>query len=297
MTFVICKLPKAGLGNQLFPLMKASVFAHLNELPLLVANYRQIRIGTYLRGEKSKRQYHSCFNFQKNILEDLNTHLRIIFSKALVIHEPPLEKFSVLASNSNYRFEIVPNWVNYFEHLKDHRQLVKTLLHNHLRKEILQELERLPSPIIGVHIRMGDFRKLAQDEDFSKVGAVRTPEEYFVNTIQSIRSIHGTKLPVSIFTDGFRHEFKNLLNLGNITFVEGNRDIVDMLLLSKSKIIVTSAGSTFSYWSGFLSEAPIIMHPDHIHQPLRAAHDTFAGYEGVFDDQNDKLTNSIKAIQ
>ena len=68
-----------------------------------------------------------------------------------------------------------------------------------------------------------------------------------------------------------------------------------MLLLSKSKIIVTSAASTFSYWSGFLSEAPIIMHPDHIHKPIRANQPS-ALFEGPFDANNEILINQIKNI-
>jgi hypothetical protein len=56
-----------------------------------------------------------------------------------------------------------------------------------------------------------------------------------------------------------------------------------MLLLSKSKIIVISTGSTFSYWSGFLSNAPMIMHPDHIHARIRNLDEKGLLFEGDFD--------------
>lgn len=296
MSFVICRLPKAGLGNQLFPLMKAYVFAHINELPIIITNYRQLKIGVYLRGEKSKRNYRGYFNFEQNLLKDLDNYRKIKFSKAPIICEPFLSTLSVTATDRNYKLEAIPNWVNYFDQLKNYRQLVKILLTNLLRKEVTLELEKLVSPIIGVHVRMGDFRKLAKSEDFSKVGAVRTPEEYFVKIIKLIRLINGSHLPVSVFTDGFKHEFNELLSLDNITFIDGNKDIVDLLLLSRSKIIVTSAGSTFSYWAGFLSEVPIIMHPDHIHEPIRWTNELDA-FEGVFDSSNPKLVDYIKQIK
>ena len=54
---VICKLPRAGLGNQLFPLLKAYTFAQLNDLPVIVINYHQIKVGPWLRREKNKRYY------------------------------------------------------------------------------------------------------------------------------------------------------------------------------------------------------------------------------------------------
>ncbi len=41
---VICKLPKAGLGNQLFPLLKGYVFARLNHLPILVVGFNYLKI-------------------------------------------------------------------------------------------------------------------------------------------------------------------------------------------------------------------------------------------------------------
>jgi hypothetical protein len=67
----------------------------------------------------------------------------------------------------------------------------------------------------------------------------------------------------------------------SISMVEGNTDIVDLLLMSKSKVIVTSAGSTFSYWAGFLSDAVIIMHPDHIYSPIRPSTVDEILYEGA----------------
>ena len=176
MNIVVCKLPRAGLGNQLFPLMKAYVFAHLNGYTVIVTNFRQIRIGAYIRAEKSKRQYNGYFNFQKSFLKELDNWRRVRFSNSIVIHEPRLERLSSADLRYSYLFDAVPNWDNYFDQLKNYRHLVKNLLFNLLRKEVREELENLQAPIIGIHIRMGDFRKLKENEIFSKVGAVRTPE-------------------------------------------------------------------------------------------------------------------------
>ena len=165
-----------------------------------------------------------------------------------------------------------------------------------MRNDVKVELENLQAPVIGIHIRMGDFRKLKENEIFSEVGAVRTPVDYFITIIRSIRAMNGHQLPVSVFTDGFRHELSRLFELENIVLIEGNRDITDLLLLSKSKIIITSAGSTFSYWAGFLSDVPIIMHPDHIHGPLRSNKESEL-YEGMFDPNNPELIEYIRNIQ
>ena len=152
--------------------------------------------------------------------------------------------------------------------------------------------------MIGVHIRMGDFRKLKQGEDFSRVGHVRTPEHYFIDAVNAIRKINGKKLPVSLFTDGYRHEFEEIFKLDNIEMIEGNADIVDLLLLSRSSILVAANGSTFSYWAGFLADAPLIKHPDHLYAAFRPDEINAQFYEGplLHDNIDPLLEKNIRDI-
>jgi len=300
MASVHCKVPKTGLGNQLFPIVKAHVFGALNNLPIVVTGYRQFKLGPYLRGEKSKRNYSNYFSFQKNIVaawfEERSIHA--LAEKGLAT-EPRVERLQESErKNAVYLFSEHPHYHDYFVGLRENRDEARKQLQCILRREIIDEVNSKTSPVIGVHIRMGDFRKLKQGEDFSQVGATRTPEGYFIDCINKIRSINGSTLPVSIFTDGYRHELKELLALKEVEIIEGNRDIVDLLLLSRSKIIITSAGSTFSYWSGFLADAPVILHPDHIYAPLRPESVNKKFYEGPLggNSQPELLIKNIAAI-
>jgi hypothetical protein len=68
---------------------------------------------------------------------------------------------------------------------------------------------------------------------------------------------------VTIFTDGRPGDVAPLLALKNAQLADDNPDIVDLLLLSRSKCIIAAAGSTFSYWAGFLADAPVVLHPSH----------------------------------
>lgn len=296
MSLVVCKLPKAGLGNQLFPLMKAQVFAHLNDLPVIITGYHQFKIGPYLRGEKSKRNYNDYFNFQKNFFGELSDKWKLNKSNDLEIcAEHSLEKIvdDEIAEPKIYFYNEIPHWSDYFGELKSYRELVVNIFYNLLSKNIKKKISLQQAPCIGVHIRMGDFRKLKDGEDFSKAGLVRTPENYFVDVIKNIRQVHGTNLPVSIFSDGKKNELQSILELENVSLIEGNPDIVDLVLLSNSKIIVSSAASTFSYWAAFLSNAPVILHPDHINNKIRSDEGL---YEGALDLQNETLMNYIKSI-
>jgi hypothetical protein len=297
MSIVVCKLPKAGLGNQLFPLMKAFTLGQINNFPVIIVGYNQLKIGPYLRKEKSKRKYSNYFNFQKSLLGEQIDKWRVFKNKHLQIQSESIIEQKQWTDKVLYKYEAIPHWNNYFDQLKQYRDLVIELLNKQIKKTIHTQVEKQIRPNIGVHIRMGDFRKLKEGEEFSKVGAVRTPEQYFIDIIKNIRQIHGTSLPVSVFTDGYKHEFEELFLLDNINIVEGNSDIIDMLLLSKSKIIVCSAGSTFSYWAGFLANAPLIMHPDHIHQPIRPDEINEVYYEGSWDNNNSILINNILNIE
>jgi hypothetical protein len=298
MNVVICNLPKAGLGNQLFALMKAQLFAHLHNLPVLVTGYRQVNIGPYLRNEKVKRNYNNYFKFQKNICQYLSTEFRMLIKrKSGWIKEPAFNGKSMSVSDSFFYFGEIPHWRDYFGVLRENRQLTMKLFYDMVRDDILKQANEYTAPCVGVHIRMGDYRKLQTGEDFNKVGLVRTPEEYFIYVINAIRKIHGTCLPVTVFTDGYRNELEKVFSLKDISMAEGNPDIVDMLILSKSKIIVASAGSTFGYWAGFLSDAILILHPDHIHEPIRRSGQCKHLYEGPIDLRNQLLVDNIRSIQ
>ena len=198
--------------------------------------------------------------------------------------------------NKSFQFSEPPYYKNFFAGLNLNRSLTKEIFWELLNDSIKKKLENKKSPCIGVHIRMGDFPKLQPGVDFREVGQVRTPESYFIKVIQNIREIHGSPLPVTIFTDGFRHEFESLFTLENISMSEGNADIVDLVLLSRSEIIVTATGSTFSYWAGFLSEVPVILHPDHIHNNNRLPSENPELYEGPLDKNNPVLVNAIQKI-
>jgi len=145
----------------------------------------------------------------------------------------------------------------------------------------LKELERQRAPVIAVNVRMGDFRKLQSYERFDQVGNVRTPLNYFRKLIEDIRMAHGSELPVEIITDGMKWELSELLDLPSVSIAPARSKIIDILVMSQSRILICSAGSTFSYWGGFLGECALIHHPDHIHTPIRPAEINRNSYEGA----------------
>ena len=112
------------------------------------------------------------------------------------------------------------------------------------------------------------------------VGGVRTPIEYFLTLIRGIREVHGSPLPVTVFSDGSAAELRGLLSEPGVQKAPAGTAIVDMLLMAASQVLVPSAGSTFGYWGAFLGDNAVVLHPDHIHEPIRPVEINRSWYEG-----------------
>jgi hypothetical protein len=270
-------LPVAGLGNKLSVWAKAAVFAHQNGLPLAVVGWSWPRPRAILRGKlRAERQY------RRHFVPRYRELAKFVGSFALmrrIVTEPAMSEDAQL-QDAIYVFNRGPHWSDYFGAIREQRDLVRKLLYSELTPSILAALETMRRPCVAVHIRCGDFRHLQPDEDFAKVGGVRTPLGYFEAIIGGIRARRREILPVTLFSDGTDAELAALLALPNVTRSKAGNDVLDLLLMSRASLIVSAAGSTFSKWSGFLSDTPLIMHPSHVHRPLRPRYVDERFYEG-----------------
>lgn len=182
--------------------------------------------------------------------------------------------------------------------MKDHRYLVIDLFFNILNEDLKKKYNDLLNPIIGVHIRRGDFLTYHGDDHFMVNGNTKTPDFYFIDIINKIREYTNKVIPVKVFSDAYKSELKNILNLENIELIENNNDMLDLLHLSKSQLIITSAGSTFSYWASFLSNATLIIHKNHHIKHLRDPITNSIYYEGPFVEpsKNKLLKNNLENL-
>src|SRR6202008_751210 len=75
-----------------------------------------------------------------------------------------------------------------------------------------------------------------------------------------IREYANEELSVTVFTDALPEEIAAVVALPNVVIAENKPDIIDILLLSQSKIMMLSSTSTFGYWAAFLSDAVVLRH-------------------------------------
>jgi hypothetical protein len=286
---VISKLPRAGLGNKLFVWAHGVVFAHNNKMQHITIGWLQIMIGPILRGEKSLRFYNGFFKNDKS-------KFSLWFLKKSKYVNLSYKECNTLVDQKNnyYFFSEVPHWKHYFEGLTQNRDLIIDIFFKTLQPNYSKIYQSLQSNEIAVHIRMGDFKPLGDNEDFAKAGLVRTPLHYFIEVINGIREITKQTNSVTVFSNGTKQELKEILELPKVTLAENNNDLVDLLHMSKSKVIVLSAASTFGQWAGFLSNAILLHHPNHFHSYIRNQNEIT--FEGKWDENNTKLIESIKSL-
>lgn len=297
---VLADIPRAGLGHRLFVWARALVFARINDLPLLVAGWNRFAIGPMLRRERRSRLYVSYFRG-----DGCGPLVRAMAACTLRrVVEPPIERLSGAQHGQKaclYVFTKAPHWSDYFGVIKPHRDYVRDHLMGMIRRRHYRLLADCARPVVGLHIRMGDYRPLRPGEDFSTAGGhVRTPLSYYGAAVRALREIHGSELPVSVFTDGYPDELREVLDLPGVSLVDTGSDIADLLLLSRSDVMVGS-NSSFAFWAAFLSERTVLMHPLHFWSPTRPDGINARAYEGRFTpdvhEWPEQLVHEVHAIR
>jgi len=131
--------------------------------------------------------------------------------------------------------------------------------------KLLQFVDNVGDFPIGINIRCGnDFKSAPSATDYSWIGWLqKTPISWFVETLHTIRERAGWPVPAVVVSDGSKEVLRDLLALENVTFLRPGNAITDMLVLSKSKILLASASSTFSAWACFFGQMPTVTAPGH----------------------------------
>lgn len=297
-------LPKAGLGNMLLIWARAVLFSHINSFPIVAPTWGKFFIGPYLRGERDKRYYGNLFS-NKNYVSRFEYFFATL-NKKKFNYNPSISKIELshletgLVKTYIFVFNESPHWSDFFVDLKEHQLLIKQEFLANIRPYVLEEILSRPIPEIGIHVRMGDFRKLKPEDDFTKLGGVRTPFSWFIKLIKTIREIAGYDIPVTIFSDSYDHELRELLELRNVYRADAASALSDMLTLSRSKLLITSSGSTFSGWASYLGQCPTIWHPAHFHAGVFSKSLGQTVFEGGFDPESmkvpDLLAHNIKTL-
>lgn len=249
---------------------RAVAFASINDAELHVSSWSRLRLGPLLRLERSKRLYLGSFR-----RDPLPSRLRLLMLCAArtPICDPPL--FPVArrhAAGVLYVFDRLGGEPSDpFRDLIPYRSTIIANFHAMLADRIRVRLDGLESPVIGIHVRRGDFNR----------SAWFTPIEHFCDRLRALRAVAGCELPATIFSDGSNADLAPLLAMPNVRRSGEQPDVIDLILLSRSRIIVPSRASTFGMLAGFLSDAVIVRDPEWNHGDSRPPEINGRRFEGA----------------
>jgi hypothetical protein len=117
-----------------------------------------------------------------------------------------------------------------------------------------------PKPFIGVHVRLGDFKRLGADEIERGVNNTRLPAGWYVDRLTTLREALGPNVPAMVFSDGADAELTQLLSLANTRRAPRQSAVTDLLAIGHAAALIAS-GSGFSAWGAFLGNVPRLSHP------------------------------------
>jgi hypothetical protein len=123
-------------------------------------------------------------------------------------------------------------------------------------------VEALGEVQIGMSVRLGnDFRAARSPQDYYEKGAIKTPLEWYVETLRQVREAADYPARAVVTSDGTRKELQPLLDLGHVLFLRPGCAISDLLVLSRARVLIGAGGSSFSAWAAFLGQMPTVSHP------------------------------------
>ena len=253
--FIHFRLGGPGLGNLLFPLYRALQNQIVYGGEIIFPQFRQIKIGPFLRKEKDKRTYGNIFwprskadillQFksltQKSILEnDLNKNVSLNIKESITV------KYFGL---NNYFHDLEPEYIAEFN---------KFLLAKVKSRRKIDECRQLISENnVAIHLRLGDFSYVNKGHPDERRMNARVPIEWYGKIIHNLIN-QNPNLVFTVFTDEKILSQEQLNILGKPAIDTSDNALEAILRMSFYPILIGSQ-STFSLWAAFLGQSTIIL--------------------------------------
>ena len=241
----------AGLGNKLFPWSRAIVIAEKFNYDLIDPIWLSPRGAGITRGginyAKALGKIWLFKNF-KNRDNDISFFKNFDFKKYQRVNNlDDAIKFMHKERKVNLKFTW--NTCHNFEDLYDYRTLILENLFMITRKKSMAVIDKYNNEkFIGLNIRTG--------KDFINKGSGRkgyflTDIDWFVSALVNSRKMLGN-IPALVISDGGPRDLEKILKLPDVSLLKSTNAIEDLLILTKSEVLLGSGNSSFSAWASFL---------------------------------------------
>lgn len=248
MILAYVKLPHAGLGNMLLPWARAVAFCHKVGAKMIAPRWVQLpHIGPWLRGERYKRVYWTCFNSEGCVSGIWGLLFKFLFRQ--------LDEAAITSTMKNcvVSFSGFGGNKGFFESLGDTQLVIKECLWGITNSNITAAVdsEQIGPGDIGVHVRRGDFATLG----------IAADDDWYIRAIKKAIKIRKVKGSINLFSDAEPKDLAQIVNSfpeEKVIIRPKASAIHDILLLSRFPVLITSPESTFSMWAVFLGQMPAV---------------------------------------
>jgi hypothetical protein len=257
--YVYPDVGRAGLGNLLVTWAHAEVFAHRTGAQRIAPFWTRPKIGPLLRGERDLRYYVGLFR-RNGAIGGVRRRFILATRRRITPGE-----YAADPGAARERGDIVvftfPDRDAYAE-LSPSRAFLRERLDAMLAPRVRRRLARYPEgPEVALHVRRGDRRPLPFGQPFGDDWGPGLPEEWFIGVVESIRHAAGRRVPVTVFSDARPDQIGRLLALEGVRPAPPESAVVDMLVMSRARVLVPTGSSTLSLWSSLLGEMPTVHYP------------------------------------
>jgi hypothetical protein len=224
----------------MFPIARALIGRERHGGRFVYPTMRQIKFGTFLRGEPDKRTYGAVLRGRS--AEEWRCWFVARRQRSTSEHEfdgSPLAMTVLYAGLGRY-----------FHDLEGHSGLIADWLFENSRDKTPAE------PFdIGIHVRLGDF---VTGDPNAPGNSIRQPFEWYRAAFEAARHMLGVRAPsVVLFTDSDPCTVVRDLAIANLTIDRSANALSAILRLSLARVLIPSR-STFSMWAAFLGGMPVI---------------------------------------
>ena len=223
---------------------------------MLRPTWAQLRVGPLLRRESDLRLYTDLFKAGSDEVTSM-TRLFVKLSSRWEREDDEIREFAG-SSNGRSVIKVFTGERDRFRQLNGWHEFLNAELHGITRPKWRDAVEQIKDVPIGMHVRMGDFAAPGSDPDNPHQ---RVAHSWYLESLRAIRAAAGCSVPAIMVSDGREDELQDLLAEENVALVRTGSAISDLLVLAQSKVLVASAGSSFSAWAAFLGQMPSIAHP------------------------------------
>jgi hypothetical protein len=258
--FVHADTGRTGLGNMLFSWARAEILARRHGWTMLAPRWVKPKLGPLLRRERDKRYYVGAFR-SDGYLDGWRR--QVVMWTAPRVSEDDEPAIAALARAPRRALVVTRGMERLFAPLLAHREHLASRFHAMLAERLRRRLDEEAPGAIAVHVRRSDFRDFGPGEmPTGSSSNCRIPDAWYARCIAQARAAL-PNAPVRIFSDARPSELASLLAIADVESASPAPAALDLARLARAKLLIGSAGSSFSLWGSFLGRVPLVLHPSH----------------------------------